>query len=305
MLRGTSPETGTPMSSSARCPVPLPGSGGESRGDHASEENDRLRRLVTRPSWRSPKPETRTWPGTLSEACTAGNARSSPVEGIINDVSFIYPAGHPGVSDVLAHLCGRARQDGLPADVTSMAPQDRLSAILWTANLRGFPPYGGVDPVVSFTESRPEGLAYLIREKSWAPWGIVLDRDSVFELGGGPVWYVRGDMWNAVTTSSLASVRSWFVRLQPGESEWLHEREWRMPTERLELSMSRVQAVIVGDPYWSPGTQTELGTNEMTGKMGWREEPPHLVQGVPRWWWNAVQGRFDVLPPWEGYPHPA
>lgn len=149
-----------------------------------------------------------------------------------------------------------------------MSPQDRLSAILWSASLRGFPPYGGDDPVVSFTESRPGGLAYLIREKSWAPWGIVLDRDSVFALGGGPVWYVRGDMWDEVIASGLASVRSWFVRLQPGESEWLHEREWRVPTERLELSTLRVRAVIVGDPHWTPETRTELcsaGVSEVPG----------------------------------------
>lgn len=224
------------------------------------------------------------------------------LRGIINGVTFIYPAGHPGVSE---DLCGRARQDRLPADVASMTPQDRLRAILWNANLRGFPPYGVNDPVVSFTESRPEGLAYLIREKSWAPWGIVLDRDSVFTLGGGPVWYIRGDMLDAVIASGLTSIRPWLVRLQPGKSEWLHEREWRVPTECLELSTSHVRAVIVGDPHWSPGTRSECGMNEITGGTGWREEPPHLVQGVPRWCWNAMQSRFDVLPPWAGYPHPA
>lgn len=220
-------------------------------------------------------------------------------------MKFVYPAQHPGLSEELTHLCGRARQDQVPADVAAMPPPDRLKAILWEGGIRGFPPYGATEPVVSFTESRAEGLAYLIREKSWAPWGIVLDRDSVFQAGGGPVWYVRGDRWQDLWGQGPGWVKSWAVKLQPGEAEWLHEREWRVPVPYLAISQPQVRAVVVGNPNWSPGTRTVVGLNDLTGRPGLREEPPPLTYSAPRWCWNAAESRFYVLPPWPGYPHPS
>jgi hypothetical protein len=219
-------------------------------------------------------------------------------------VPFIYPAEHPALSDTLTHLCGRARQSEVPPDIAKMTADERLRSVLWSQTITGFPPYGGSDPVVCFTESRPEGLAYLIRQKDWEPWGVVLRRGSVYELGGGPVWYIRGDLWPRATATDAAWMKPWTVRFQPGEAEWLHEREWRIPTANLSLTPAHIRAVIIGDPSWHPGMRTVEGISEFTGDLGLREEPPPLVNGVEVWCWNPMMGGFDVRPPWCGYPHP-
>jgi hypothetical protein len=107
------------------------------------------------------------------------------------------------------------------------APQ-RLESILWQSRLRAFVTYSGGDPAICLTEATLPGLGFLIGRRSYQPWGLVLDRQSVFDAGGGPVWYARPEEYYSVQKIS-SRVKSWLVRLEPGSSDWLEEQEWRVP----------------------------------------------------------------------------
>ncbi len=107
----------------------------------------------------------------------------------------LMPVEHPDLSAVLTHFCDRARPQaaGIPAEITSMAAPQRLASILWESRLRAFVTYSGGDPAICLTEVTLNGLNFLIRERHYQPWGLVFDRQSVYDAGGGPVWYARPD----------------------------------------------------------------------------------------------------------------
>jgi hypothetical protein len=83
-----------------------------------------------------------------------------------------------------------------------------------------------------------------------------------YDQGGGPVWHLWEPAFEALnslasTTETIGAVellRTWTVRLEAGSSDWLHEREWRIPVPCgvLDLEPRAVEAVIVGDPEWQP-----------------------------------------------------
>ncbi|MGA7229098.1 MAG: hypothetical protein WBZ45_12915, partial [Acidimicrobiia bacterium] len=75
----------------------------------------------------------------------------------------------------------------------------------------------------------------------------------VFDRGGGPVFHVRGDEWPNIR-GLPERFRSRFIRFQPGESEWVEEREWRIVFDDgdpgLTFESREVAALIVGDADW-------------------------------------------------------
>jgi hypothetical protein len=132
-----------------------------------------------------------------------------------------------------------------------------------------FPPFGSSDPVVCFTECTRPGIQTLMAEQRYSPCGIAFSKDFIFQKGGGPALYVRGDEWDAVDQLP-AGLRARAVRLWPGAtsdsdlplpwyvtrvSEWLHEREWRIAGEGSPLGLpftwSDVAFVIAPDPKWA------------------------------------------------------
>ena len=147
--------------------------------------------------------------------------------------------------------------------------------------LFGSPPYGDAAPAVSFTESRIPDLEYLFSQGLFDPWGVVVTRDDVFGNGGAPVWSV----WTDVIDTIPNDLRVWTARLEPGQSEWLHEREWRIPANELRLGPPAVRAVIVGDPNWRP-SRTAQDINPRTGRQAYVDQVPTLSAGLTRWWWN-------------------
>jgi hypothetical protein len=107
---------------------------------------------------------------------------------------------------------------------------------------------------VCFTESDQAHLGHLIATRGFEPWGIARRRPWVYDRGGGPVWHVRSEAL-AKTAQLSDYLWTWTVRLEAGQSDWLHEREWRVPLvgrEALALSPEAVEAVIIGDPGWKP-----------------------------------------------------
>jgi hypothetical protein len=100
------------------------------------------------------------------------------------------PVEHPELSNFLTHLCKRCRRqrDAVPEYIRSMSAPDRLACILWQQQLRAFVTFSLGDPAVCFTEAKDEGLRFLIQRGKYEPWGLLFDRQNVYEVGGGPVW---------------------------------------------------------------------------------------------------------------------
>ncbi len=221
-----------------------------------------------------------------------------PPSGVLRQVE------HPDMSPILTHFCSRSRPLGgeVSPDVRVMSASDRLRSILWEQKLRAFVTYSGGDPAVCLTEATLAGLQFLIRRRGYQPWGLVFERQSVYDAGGGPVWHARPEQYRALGERDLA-LRSWAVRLDPG-SDWLEEREWRIvrsaavagQPSAVELGELRIVALIVGDQAWTGALWCEQ-IAAATGVRAWGNYFPHSLAGVPRWWWNPAAGQLHSLPP--------
>lgn len=213
------------------------------------------------------------------------------------------PVEHPDLSAVLTHFCDRARpQVGLPTEITGMTAPQRLESILWQSRLRAFVTYSGGDPAICLTEATLPGLGFLIGRRSYQPWGLIFDRQSVYDAGGGPVWYARPEEYYSVQKIS-SRVKSWLVRLEPGSSDWLEEQEWRIPISAsanpepsLPLQALRLVALLAGRQDWLP-TRYGWAPSPMTGDPVYGPTVPLSLVGIPRWWWNPADGKLYQLPP--------
>jgi len=228
------------------------------------------------------------------------------------------PAEHPDLSGLLTHFCDRSRpqRNAHPA-ILAMPAHQRLESILWESQLKGFTTYSGGHPAVCFTEATESGLGFLVGRRAYHPWGLVFSRQSVYDAGGGPVWYARPEeYWSlrnlCYSGAASSSLQSWAVRLEPVSSDWLEEREWRIPLApapeaALPLHALRLEALLVGDPGWSP-SRLLWGISPATGAPGWAPFLPGILAGVPRLWWNWADGRLyplpPLLPPLGGWPAP-
>jgi hypothetical protein len=157
----------------------------------------------------------------------------------------------PDLSQEVIHLTGRCgpHHAALPVEISEMTAVERLASILRQQHIQAFPAFGiGVDvPVVCFSEATLKGIHYLVDGAGGAPryepYGIAFTKQTVFEHGGGPALYVRGDEWDLVSQLPAAlrgrATRYWpGADPDPGEgplqpalrtmSLWTHEREWRI-----------------------------------------------------------------------------
>lgn len=128
-----------------------------------------------------------------------------------------------------------------------MPAWDRLAGILLHGIVRYGKPFDTEWPVASFMQTSRRALASI---EGYSQIGIAFHKQFVWDAGGGPAFYVRGDRWIAWQTATMPEpLRSMGVRLWPGwdgsdglptadqvfagehlgRSEWLHEREWRLP----------------------------------------------------------------------------
>lgn len=184
---------------------------------------------------------------------------------------LLRPAG-PGQSYWMCHFCGRppgtAVSSQLDPWIAALTPQQRLENILWTGTLLGSVPFGATHNMVCFSESSPEHLYWLLRERGFSGWGLLFTRQWVYDLFGGPVWYARNDQYNALTCDQ----RDWAVRLEAGAADWLHEREWRIRVlpqhSGLLVRPEDIEAILVEDPNWAPWRQYQVPTGYLIGMDG-------------------------------------
>ena len=152
--------------------------------------------------------------------------------------------------------------------------------------------YGTPRRVACFTEATvDDGVPYLIWARDFGPWGIVFRRKVVWDAGGGPVFYVRADKFGNIWRWPK-HMRSRCVKLDPGKTQWLWEREWRIPLGRRETSFkfdrADVEAVIVGTRHWPPLERTMV-FNPMTNAVQEDWVEPEWAN-VTRWWWDEDEG---------------
>ncbi|MFI2295564.1 hypothetical protein [Isoptericola sp. NPDC019571] len=167
-------------------------------------------------------------------------------------VNPLRPSSNVDLPDVVLHMTGRwgKKTDGVLPGIVAINSAQRLASILWLRQLHAAPVFGSDWPVVCFTHTTRRALAGLTHQFDGV--GIAFHAQAVFDAGGGPVLYVRGDEYDAVHDNDLLSeaFRSRVVRWWPGASEddpwanvllprsvsgvseWTHEREWRIPSAR-------------------------------------------------------------------------
>ncbi len=129
--------------------------------------------------------------------------------------------------------------------------KERLLSILTSRVIHASPmPFLPSDPrAVCFTECIWEGLANLVGQ--YSSYGIVFSKRLIFDLGGGPALYLRGDNFVAVRGEIPELLHAFIApfdpeaRIRPGVPlDWLHEREWRLP-HSLEFTYANVEYVLV------------------------------------------------------------
>jgi hypothetical protein len=171
---------------------------------------------------------------------------------------------HPDFNEVVVHFTGRAG--------TSAEAEQRLGKIVDSGKILATIPYGNDLGAACFTESTAAGVSWLIANGHFVPYGVAFTKSFLFAHGGGPALVVRGDEWQHVRDLPPA-LRARAVRLWPGaeanpgeplpsrlrsRSEWLSEREWRVPardgTPALSFDTDDIAFLVVPTPEWIKST---------------------------------------------------
>ncbi|MFI6239877.1 hypothetical protein ACIBEF_08375 [Micromonospora sp. NPDC050795] len=212
----------------------------------------------------------------------------------------------PAQSDLLVHFCGRPERTphtpNVPPTIASTSPMMRLDQILGGEKLLGFPPFGAEldQPTICFSESPESHLVHLL-ERGWQPWGLLFNRQWVYDQGGAPVSYLRRARWEQRRRED----KPWSVRLEAdptyGWSDWTHEREWRILLDpqqpHLTLTPQSLAGVLVADPLWQPtpvpcGYYIDAETGQLSDGSQPFDQPwlslPQLWTSVPKWQWDPT-----------------
>jgi hypothetical protein len=175
-------------------------------------------------------------------------------------VRALTPIRHPDFNEVVVHFTGRR--------CTSAVASQRLLQVVSAGKIMAAVPYGNDLGAACFTESTARGVSWLIAQQHFVPFGIAFTKTFLFAHGGAPAIVVRGDEWHHVR-GLPSELRARAVRLWPGataergewlashlqtRSEWLGEREWRVPadadTAAVTFGTDDIAFLVVPDPDW-------------------------------------------------------
>ncbi len=102
---------------------------------------------------------------------------------------------------------------------------------------------------VCFTECIWDALISLA--DVYSPYGVVFSKRLVFEKGGGPALYIRGDSLSTIQANIAPCLEPLIAPFDPDgvlnhgvHLNWVHEREWRLPAG-LKFEYSDIEYVIV------------------------------------------------------------
>ena len=215
-------------------------------------------------------------------------------------MGLLFTSTHPEFSDHLVHFTDRLKGHGwLPEPVYKLSATERLESILGHQTIWPSQPFGAAAPVVCFAEATTVGLNYLIGTVGYRPWGVVFDRQAIYDRQGGPVFHYRPDEWEGDLAALPPRLQARFVRFEAGDSEWLWEREWRVVFEDgepgFQFDLGDVAALIVGDAQWPPlepdPAYSVLG-DDIAAQMA---IPPAWFPNCERLWWNSEEAALEVL----------
>lgn len=235
---------------------------------------------------------------------------------------------HPDLPTTFVHFTGRPRSSGdAPPDFANGTPEERMVRILIEGQLRATKVFGASHPVLCFTEPSEIARRVMLRDGvtqrgPYAPWGLIFDRARLIAAEATPVLHMSAQEMRLTADLPVRS-RNRRIRYEPGRSDWLHEREWRIcfgPEDEpsLHLTPDLLVGVIVGEQGWMPPPvvtvikdYTENKIIEIPRASGRpvRVRAQLRVQQtnfrysaaadqLVRWWWNGEDivedGVFDV-----------
>ena len=128
---------------------------------------------------------------------------------------------------------------------------DRLKSIIQNRTIHASPmTFVPTDPrAVCFTECIWDGLASL--SEQYSPYGVVFSKRFIFDLGGGPALYLRGDCLRTVGAQIPPQIYPFIAPFDPDATlregvrlDWLQEREWRLPSS-LAFQYANIEYVLV------------------------------------------------------------
>lgn len=198
----------------------------------------------------------------------------------------------PDIADHVIHFTGRTgKRINVDPVIEALPDEQRLLQILIDQKVRGFETFGADGPVACLTESTKASISSLLGDKRYTPCGVGFTKQFAFDRGGGPALYIRGDEWPAAQ-SLPQPLRSRIVRFWPGAdpqvqgeyipnalsapSEWLHEREWRVPGD-LPFGWSDVAFLIVPHPNWQSFYSSWIEGWAGEGYARWFDSIPAVV----------------------------
>lgn len=102
---------------------------------------------------------------------------------------------------------------------------------------------------VCFTECIWGGLVQMAEQ--YSQYGFVVSKRTVFEKGGGPALYVRGDTLKSIWDAVPCDLEPFIQPFDPHGAlrsgiilDWVHEREWRLPID-FEFDDGDIEYMIV------------------------------------------------------------
>lgn len=174
--------------------------------------------------------------------------------------------------------------------------RDRLINILKTRTVYASPmPFLPTDQrAVCFTECNWKGLTRLA--DSYSPYGIVFSKRLIFDAGGGPALYLRGDLLQAVGGKIPEELHPFIAPFDPDGKikaglrlDWLHEREWRLPGD-LKFEYADIKHVLVESNKDSTEIVHEIGAQNLPDS---RVIPIEVYRNIEKAWSEKKDG--DVL----------
>jgi hypothetical protein len=164
----------------------------------------------------------------------------------------------PDYSPLLVHFT-KQRKMMEPARIDDAHPlaahrestaKEKLVSILTSRTVYASPmPWTPGDPIaVCFTECVWDALVR--HADRYSRYGVVFQKRLIFDRGGAPALYLRGDYLKDHGADIPADLRPLVVPFDPDavlskvRQDWLHEREWRLPAS-LEFDYADIEYVIV------------------------------------------------------------
>lgn len=174
--------------------------------------------------------------------------------------------------------------------------RDRLISILKTRTIFASPmPFLPTEQrAVCFTECIWKGLTRLA--DSYSPYGIVFSKRLIFDRGGGPALYLRGDLVQTLSGTIPEQLHPFIAPFDPDavmkpgvRLDWLHEREWRLGTD-LKFEYADIKHVLVESNKDSAEIVHEIGAQNLPDA---RVIPIEVYRNIEKAWSEKKDG--DLL----------